>query len=338
MHPKTVRKAISRTCEKMLDTSSTIVLCFSVFGVIFIVVIATLYFLSNRAKIPTDRDRVQMSIIVDSGIEQRPISVQDLRPSAPPPYPSSRPAAPIPPYPSLPNLAPPNLFARSLDGGDDDAPIIYSSGALSNAGAYSRTGSASLAGSASIAGAASLPLSRYPARPAPAFLAAPAIFSSDPALWDTSRHNGLLFTASGGPAARGPAVGPSRLEASGRSYVSSLYDEQAPAPAPPGPPRRSHMPRSRRRIAGTALPGPRGRARASVSVGAPLGGHGCVTRVVPHQAHAVITWRRRRRQGCCLLCLDAPRTVALEPCRHACLCRPCYDAVVTADRACPVCR
>ena len=40
----------------------------------------------------------------------------------------------------------------------------------------------------------------------------------------------------------------------------------------------------------------------------------------------------------CQYCLDAPRTVRLRPCGHACLCGQCYDLIVAAGSGCPICR
>ena len=36
----------------------------------------------------------------------------------------------------------------------------------------------------------------------------------------------------------------------------------------------------------------------------------------------------------CVICLDGPRTIALLPCKHLCLCKKCYSSSV---RKCPVC-
>ena len=36
----------------------------------------------------------------------------------------------------------------------------------------------------------------------------------------------------------------------------------------------------------------------------------------------------------CVICLDGPRTIALLPCKHLCLCKNCYNSSVTK---CPVC-
>ena len=40
----------------------------------------------------------------------------------------------------------------------------------------------------------------------------------------------------------------------------------------------------------------------------------------------------------CLLCLDAPRTTILEPCRHAVACADCAREYCTVNQPCPVCR
>jgi serine/threonine protein kinase len=40
----------------------------------------------------------------------------------------------------------------------------------------------------------------------------------------------------------------------------------------------------------------------------------------------------------CLVCLDAPRTTVLEPCRHAVACANCAEILRTSSMPCPVCR
>ena len=40
----------------------------------------------------------------------------------------------------------------------------------------------------------------------------------------------------------------------------------------------------------------------------------------------------------CLICLDAPRSTVLEPCRHAVACAACARRYCTPQQPCPVCR
>eukprot|EP00961_Rhodomonas_salina_P230016 3108446-Rhodomonas_salina.1 len=42
--------------------------------------------------------------------------------------------------------------------------------------------------------------------------------------------------------------------------------------------------------------------------------------------------------GLCQMCLDAPRTVLCLPCRHASLCRDCFELVMDKDQLCVICR
>lgn len=42
--------------------------------------------------------------------------------------------------------------------------------------------------------------------------------------------------------------------------------------------------------------------------------------------------------GLCQVCLEHPRTIKLQPCGHACFCRPCFDLVMQRDRKCIICR
>ena len=41
----------------------------------------------------------------------------------------------------------------------------------------------------------------------------------------------------------------------------------------------------------------------------------------------------------CIICLEVPRSVLLEPCNHYALCEPCAKQVQKSDRReCPLCR
>jgi len=40
----------------------------------------------------------------------------------------------------------------------------------------------------------------------------------------------------------------------------------------------------------------------------------------------------------CVVCLEAPRTTAILPCRHLCLCADCATQLCASANRCPVCR
>ena len=40
----------------------------------------------------------------------------------------------------------------------------------------------------------------------------------------------------------------------------------------------------------------------------------------------------------CVVCLDAPREILLQPCKHFCLCSACAKSFVAGESVCPVCR
>ena len=40
----------------------------------------------------------------------------------------------------------------------------------------------------------------------------------------------------------------------------------------------------------------------------------------------------------CVVCLSEPRTIAILPCRHCCLCEDCSDSFVKSQASCPICR
>jgi hypothetical protein len=40
----------------------------------------------------------------------------------------------------------------------------------------------------------------------------------------------------------------------------------------------------------------------------------------------------------CVICLSEPRTTALLPCRHLCLCAPCAQQLRFQSNKCPICR
>jgi hypothetical protein len=40
----------------------------------------------------------------------------------------------------------------------------------------------------------------------------------------------------------------------------------------------------------------------------------------------------------CVICLSEPRTTALLPCRHLCLCAPCAQQLRFQSNRCPICR
>lgn len=40
----------------------------------------------------------------------------------------------------------------------------------------------------------------------------------------------------------------------------------------------------------------------------------------------------------CRVCLDAPPSVLLQPCKHVCLCSGCEEKLRTVDHCCPICR
>lgn len=48
----------------------------------------------------------------------------------------------------------------------------------------------------------------------------------------------------------------------------------------------------------------------------------------------------RHERTLCIICLERPKTVIALPCRHRCMCQPCYERVVAlaANPECPLCR
>ncbi|KAH0473838.1 MAG: hypothetical protein KVP17_005243 [Porospora cf. gigantea B] len=44
------------------------------------------------------------------------------------------------------------------------------------------------------------------------------------------------------------------------------------------------------------------------------------------------------QEKCCVICLENPRTVAVVPCRHVCLCAACTATVRIKKSNCPICR
>jgi hypothetical protein len=40
----------------------------------------------------------------------------------------------------------------------------------------------------------------------------------------------------------------------------------------------------------------------------------------------------------CVICLSDPRTVAVYPCRHMCLCPSCAEVLPSQGNKCPICR
>mmetsp|Transcript_38208 Transcript_38208/g.89425 ORF Transcript_38208/g.89425 Transcript_38208/m.89425 type:complete len:85 (-) Transcript_38208:378-632(-) len=47
---------------------------------------------------------------------------------------------------------------------------------------------------------------------------------------------------------------------------------------------------------------------------------------------------RRNEQPPCIVCMDSPRTHALTPCGHKCLCEECAHTYHRQSRSCPICR
>lgn len=86
---------------------------------------------------------------------------------------------------------------------------------------------------------------------------------------------------------------------------------------------------------GTAVPGKAGSSRDGM-------------KQLLHRLGAELQRERKRKQpaaaeqhedaGKCVVCLDAPYTVYLQPCRHLCLCAACADRKEHRITACPLCR
>jgi hypothetical protein len=55
-------------------------------------------------------------------------------------------------------------------------------------------------------------------------------------------------------------------------------------------------------------------------------------------AAAAAAARASLLDAACVICLDEPRTTAVLPCRHLCLCAPCAQQLVFHSSKCPVCR
>lgn len=40
----------------------------------------------------------------------------------------------------------------------------------------------------------------------------------------------------------------------------------------------------------------------------------------------------------CVICISDPKSVAVLPCRHLCLCRDCAETLRARNNRCPICR
>jgi hypothetical protein len=200
----------------MLDSNTVIIICCTVIGVFLIILLAFVLYFARMGKTPPEKN-FPIGLMHVSPNEQ--LAGLSTNPHYPP---SAPPASQMSLDIAAPWPMPSSLFVRSTGGHWDDAPVIP-------------LGSTDYSAGASFASALS---NSKPNDTNPSFMAAPALFSSDPALWDSANYPHLTFPGRRSeaghpiePDLNGTLGGQPHFYLSGHSAVSSEYQVANPAPS-----------------------------------------------------------------------------------------------------------